>query len=768
MDAGKAPGTRRILFALAILGAILFLSYEGSQPPNVVPAGAPATQFSGARAREVLSLLVGDGIPHPTGSPANDAVRDRVIEELQKSGYDPQVQTGFACSEYGTCATVNNVVARLDGTEVGPAVLLAAHYDSVPAGPGASDDGAGVAAVLEIARALKSLPRPRHSIIFLIDDGEEAGLLGARLFVEQHPWAKELRAAVNIDARGSSGASLMFETGSANEWVVRLYARNVRHPATSSIFYTAYKRLPNDTDFTVFKAADYQGLNFANIGHVADYHTPLDNLGNADPRTLQHHGDNALPSVLALANSDLTNPPRREAVFFDLFGRRTIWWPAAWSQNLAWAVLVLLVFQIVWMIWSKRLGLGAFARGLFQWPIALFATIVLALLLRLLVRLPGAIPVNWVAHPVPLVAAFWLLGLTIVVIIARSFSGAAGFWGLWAGVWVWWAILSLVLAWRLPGVSYAVLIPSAVAGLAGLPFTMRRRGFTRGSWIPAILPLAIAAIVGFAPVLMLYTALGNRFLPAIALVIAVLLTPLAPLLADLDDAPGLSRLAALGIPIALTILAAFLAVVVPAFSAKVPEHVNIDYWRDGDSGKAQWLVFTASGRLPEPIGVAAPFHRPEKGPLPWFIDSPYLTAAPQVDLAAPTFTILESAVAGNERSYRALLRSERGAPAATTLFPPNSGVDSVEIEGQPLQPESESVKRFLNGWTAYDCVTMPAKGIEIRFRLPVGKPVQVYAADRSYGLPAEGLPLLKSRPLTATQAQDGDKTIVSRRVQLNP
>ena len=134
-------------------------------------------------------------------------MRTRIVDELARLAYKPQVQVGFACSEYGDCATVNNVVARLDGSAPGSAVLLAAHYDSVPAAPGDSDDGAGVAAVLEIARALQSLPRPRNSIIFLIDDGEEAGLLGARAFVDSHPWAKEVRAAVNLDARGTSGPS---------------------------------------------------------------------------------------------------------------------------------------------------------------------------------------------------------------------------------------------------------------------------------------------------------------------------------------------------------------------------------------------------------------------------------------------------------------------------------------------------------------------------------------------------------------------------------
>ena len=149
-------------------------------------------------------------------------------------------------------------------------MLVASHYDSVPAGPGASDDGAGVAANLEVARVLQSRRPSRHSIIFLFDEGEEQGLLGAHAFVEAHPWAKEVRAVVNVDARGTSGGSLMFETGSANNWLIEMYVRAVPHPMTSSIYYAVYKLLPNDTDFSVFHPFGYQGFNFANIGEVSN------------------------------------------------------------------------------------------------------------------------------------------------------------------------------------------------------------------------------------------------------------------------------------------------------------------------------------------------------------------------------------------------------------------------------------------------------------------------------------------------------------------
>ena len=175
------PGVRRVLFSVAVISSVFLISLLASRPPAPKSAKAPESEFSAGRARAVLDKLVGDGVPHPTGSAANDAVRARIIEEFSSLGYAPEVQTGFACDGYSTCATVNNVVARLDGAEPGQSVLLAAHYDSVHAGPGASDDGVGAATVLECARALKTVPALRHSVIFLIDDGEEAGLIGAQI-----------------------------------------------------------------------------------------------------------------------------------------------------------------------------------------------------------------------------------------------------------------------------------------------------------------------------------------------------------------------------------------------------------------------------------------------------------------------------------------------------------------------------------------------------------------------------------------------------------
>ncbi len=768
MDSPRGPGVRRVFTAAIVLAAIFYLSLAGLIPPNPKPADAPSNTFSAIRAWGALRRILGPDVPHPVGSPADENVRANILDELTRLGYQPQVETGFACGTVGSCATVNNVVAHLDGYEPGAAVLLAAHYDSVPAGPGDSDDGVGAASLLEIARALKSLPVPRHAVVFLLDEGEEAGLLGAQAFVESSPWANDVRAAVNMDARGTSGPSLMFETGSANLWAVRLFAHESARPAMSSIFYTAYRSIPNDTDFTIFKAAGYQGLNFAFIGSEALYHTPLDNSANVSLATLQHQGQNAFKGVVALANADLSKLPNQEGVYFDVFGRFVIRWPARRTWLWAMGAMILLAGQCGWMIYRKRMTPGQLVWGAAAWLVMMAVTGALAFVLVHLIRIAGATQVNWVAHPLPLEIAFWSLAVSVAITSGIFFTPRAGFWGLWTGVWAWWTLLAVVVAVLAPGLSYILVVPTAVAAVAGLPGTLSRRESEAGFELSAILPLAAAGTVGFSPAILLYTGLGNAALIWIALLIAVLLTPLAPLCADLRGAPGLRGLTLPWIPILVTAVAIFAAIVVPVFSAKAPERVNVEYWLDADAGSAQWIVQPESGRLPEPIRLADAFRRAERGAFPWDARPAFVADAPHLEFAAPTFTILASSQGDGKRNYRTLLRSERGAPFAAVFFPPEAGIESVRVGGQPLPNEAPRFRRYFNGWSVFSCPSMPMSGIEISFSAPVGKPIEVIAADQSYSLPGEGAFLLQARPLTARPSQNGDVTIISRRVQLLP
>ncbi|WP_440064670.1 M28 family peptidase [Streptosporangium sp. OZ121] len=103
---------------------------------------------------------------------------------------------------------MDNIVATLPGRDPTGTVMVAAHYDSAAMGPGASDDGAAVAAMLETVRALRAQEDQegrggggnlRNDLVFLMTDGEEDGVLGAEAFVREHPLA--IAAACSTTAR---------------------------------------------------------------------------------------------------------------------------------------------------------------------------------------------------------------------------------------------------------------------------------------------------------------------------------------------------------------------------------------------------------------------------------------------------------------------------------------------------------------------------------------------------------------------------------------
>jgi len=111
-------------------------------------------------------------------------------------------------------ATSSNVVAVLEGSDAklkDEAVVLSAHYDAYGIDldgtiyPGAADNAIGVAKLIAIAEALvKAKARPRRSIIFLAETGEEYGLLGAAYWVKHPTWPIEKVAAdINYDGIGT-------------------------------------------------------------------------------------------------------------------------------------------------------------------------------------------------------------------------------------------------------------------------------------------------------------------------------------------------------------------------------------------------------------------------------------------------------------------------------------------------------------------------------------------------------------------------------------
>ena len=153
-----------LLAAMALKGALLVLPSP--------PASESPTSFDANRAMARLTRILGDQRPHPVDSDAGDAVRDRLIAEMRNVGLEPRVTDDFVCNGRRgaavTCARVRNLVATIGPAE-GNHLLLSSHYDSTPTGPGASDDGIGVATMLEVEvpTSLKTSPLTPVSVTWL-------------------------------------------------------------------------------------------------------------------------------------------------------------------------------------------------------------------------------------------------------------------------------------------------------------------------------------------------------------------------------------------------------------------------------------------------------------------------------------------------------------------------------------------------------------------------------------------------------------------------
>jgi hypothetical protein len=757
---------------VALLLAATLLAYRTPAPLGLEVS---PTVFSASRAQAILKELVGDDVPHPIGSAANSTVRERIVKRLTALGYATELQTGLVCNDFGECGTPTNIIATYGGDAAGKdAVLLAAHYDSVPAGPGASDDGAGVANLLEIARILKVLPARRHPIVLLVTDGEEAGLLGALLFTREHRLAGHVWAAVNMEARGVSGPSLMFETGTANAWLMHVYAAAMLRPITNSLCYVVYKMLPNNTDFTVFKAASYQGFNFAFIGDVGHYHTPLDSWANASAGTIQHQGDNALSAVLALANSTDLAWAAQDSVFFDVFARGIMVWPIAFVLPAALVALMLLLAEAVLLSRKGQLtgrqaaygAIGALTNLLMGGALSLG---VLALL-RILGRSPpiGAPP--WIAHPLAMHIGFSALALLSAGLVAAWFARRAGFWGFWFGASVAVALLSVASAVAIPGASYLLLLTAWVAVLAALPclFSSPGRALTQGAVnFAALTPGLILFAVLLPLLLLLYSALGTLAWPICTVTLGLVAGFLLPVLANATrGARNFVTLLGAGV----TFAGISITLLLPMYSPSWPQRLNIEYWVDADSGQAHWWTQAASFHLPHAMASAVKFDPLSRARFTGSPSRGFFADAPALKLAAPELKI--SATSGTSQAathFELLVRSARGAPTAFVVFPSSARVQDVVVttHSGPLHARLHALR---SGDTALVLADIPSAGLQFGIDLSEA-PITVQLFDQSYGLPeelAEGKALQQARPQNATSSQDGDVTVVQRTVRLDP
>ena len=282
-------------------------------------AASPPGGFSVANARAHVNMLGGTIGIRPVGTEANRRAREYIVGELQRAGFDVHVQdTDAVRPEIGRTVHVFNIVAIKPGRGT-DAVALVSHYDSVPAGPGASDAGLGVAVALEAGRVLAAQRDRQHSLVVALTDAEEAGLMGAAALVNDPVW-RHVKTYLNLEAVGTTGPSALFETGPGNTWLVRAWARSAPWPFGASYAAAILQRLPNDTDFSIFKRNGTPGLNFANIGNSYAYHTHLDTPDRLPDDTIRQTGRGIVATVRALEQEDLNQRSEDWTLYFDVSG----------------------------------------------------------------------------------------------------------------------------------------------------------------------------------------------------------------------------------------------------------------------------------------------------------------------------------------------------------------------------------------------------------------------------------------------------------------
>lgn len=299
-----------ILSILIVLG-VIYWSFSDLKPSLPDEKSTVTTGFSLDNALHHLKII--SQKQHYVGSEEHKNVQNYIVAQLNKMGLETQIQTQTAVNKkWFAATTAQNIIAKIKGSENGKALLLLSHYDSSPhSSLGASDAGSGVVTILEGIRAfLANNKTPKNDIIILISDAEELGLLGAQAFVDVHPWTKNVGLVLNFEARGSGGPSymLMESNGKNSKLLSEFMAAKPNYPVANSLMYGIYKKLPNDTDLTVFrKDANINGFNFAFIGDHFDYHTAQDSYDRLDRESLLQQADYLTTSLNYFAFSDLEN-----------------------------------------------------------------------------------------------------------------------------------------------------------------------------------------------------------------------------------------------------------------------------------------------------------------------------------------------------------------------------------------------------------------------------------------------------------------------------
>jgi hypothetical protein len=337
-----------------VIAAAVVAAVNQTMPPKALPASAAASEFSAGRAIEHIKIIA--QTPRIVGQPGFELARDYVMDGLRALGLGPEIQkTSITLPDpllqylgwnVEPTQNVENIFARMVGSQSPDAILLVAHLDS-KIGPGASDDANGSAVLMETARALRAGPPLRNTVIFLFTAPEETGAQGAVAFILQHPWIKNVKLVINIDAGGFNGPSELTNTSPNYGWLIRELSK-----ADPYAFGTTSSNGGSASDFNAFKFYGFSGYAF-DYARDRRIHTSFDSIENLNPASIQHQGYHALYLTRYFGNlASLQDPKDPDPIYFNILRLGLVYYPKTWVIPIM--LMCLLVFTSVMVTGFRR------------------------------------------------------------------------------------------------------------------------------------------------------------------------------------------------------------------------------------------------------------------------------------------------------------------------------------------------------------------------------------------------------------------------------
>ncbi|KAH8299601.1 hypothetical protein KR044_003430, partial [Drosophila immigrans] len=289
-----------------------------------------------------------------------------IKENSLKEYYDMEIDLSAVSGQYFSESLVmmyqgiQNIVVKLSprNSTSETFLLVNSHFDSKPFTPSAGDAGFMIVVMLEVLRVISTSKQPIiHPIVFLFNGAEELGLMASHGFITSHKWAPFCKAVINLDAAGSGGRDILFQSGPNHSWLVDYYKKYIKHPFATTMGEEIFQSgvMPSDTDFRQFTTyGNIPGLDMAQCFNGFVYHTKYDTIELIPLESFQNTGDNLLSLVRGLANAtelyDTSAHKTGHAVFFDFLGLYFVHYSEATGEYLnfgvAGAALVLVIISI--------------------------------------------------------------------------------------------------------------------------------------------------------------------------------------------------------------------------------------------------------------------------------------------------------------------------------------------------------------------------------------------------------------------------------------